>query len=314
MGLSNSHKSSGPVSDKSQWLSAFSDLPVHQKPPFIDIRCETDFERGHVAHSSNFPFSGEGGVGFRTNELPAVSGQPQLAIYGDQEQCNQVAEQLHRRGYPEPILLTKDDISNFPRAQGPSRALWSPATIVAEEMSRLLSHPIRTALDIGCGSGRDAAFLASIGFSVNAVDRDSKLTEKATKLWKRNQYHPLVPSPNSATGSVRTMTRTFGANLADDREFLRRHAAGVLVVVRFLRRGVLELLRHGVQPGGLVVYEHFLTGCERFGSPAKPSQMLRRGELGEIFGAAQKFTILRDEECTLGDGRPVVRFVAVKRV
>ncbi|CAN8063682.1 unnamed protein product [Agarophyton chilense] len=313
MGFPSSHNPEVPALSKSQWLSAFILLPVHMKPPFIDIRRKLDFEKTHVAHASSFPFSGEESIDSRLHELPAVSGQSRIAVFGDPDNSSVVSKKLERRGFPCPILLNEEDISSLPRAQGPSRALWSPATILIEELPRLHAHSMRTALDIGCGSGRDATFLAFAGFFVTAVDRDSKLTDKASKLCLRNQYHSLLPSPR-ANGKVITMTRTFGANLAEDRDFLRRHAAGLLIVVRFLRRGVLELLHEGVRSGGLVIYEHFLTGCERFGSPAKPSQMLRRGELREVFSPARNFTIIRDEECSLQDGRPVVRFVALKSV
>lgn len=86
-----------------------------------------------------------------------------------------------------------------------------------------------------------------------------------------------------------------------------------MVVVRFLRRGVLELLHEGVAEGGVVLYEHFLRGCESFGGPKKESQMLEMGELGRVFSEERGFVVLSDEEERLADGRPVVRFIAQRR-
>ncbi|PXF40065.1 hypothetical protein BWQ96_10226 [Gracilariopsis chorda] len=311
MGLRNSSDQRQNSWTKSQWITVFRDLPIERKPPLLDLRSETEFVRQHVAYASNFPFSEEFGVESRLNELPAVSTQPHIAVIVDWDRFYSISTQLKCRGYPTPIHLDEKDVRDLPKSSGPSRALWAPAPIVIEELPRFYANTSRTAIDIGCGSGRDAAFLAGAGFSVTAVDRDTNLINKATQFCMRNQYHPLLPSCHLG-GKVYPLVRTFGANLSEDRAFLRSHASGVMLVVRFLRRGVLDILHEGVLPGGIIVYEHFLTGCEKFGSPTKQSQMLRRGELREVFGEAHNFTVLRDEECTLDDGRPVVRFVALR--
>lgn len=311
MGIRGSNDQRQKSWTKSQWLSAFRDLPIERKPPLVDLRSAAEFVKQHVEHASNFPFGEEYGMESRLHELPAVSTQPQIAVIADWDKFSVVSTYLKCRGYPNPIKLDAADVGDLPQCSGPSRVLWAPAPVVIEELPRIYENPTRTAIDVGCGSGRDAAFLASAGLSVTAVDRDARLIEKVDKLWRGNQYHPLLPSCHH-DGEVHPLVHTFGANFSDDRVFLRSHAAGVMVVVRFLRRGVLEILHEGILPGGIIVYEHFLTGCERFGSPTKQSQMLRRGELREVFGDSHNFKVLRDEECTLDDGRPVVRFVAQK--
>lgn len=134
-----------------------------------------------------------------------------------------------------------------------------------------------------------------------AVERDGVLCAKAAALGRRE---------GRDGGMVSAETRTFGQDGGRDREWLREHAAMVLVVVRFLRRGVLEGLHEGVLRGGFVVYEHFLTGCEEFGGPRKKSQMLEMGELGRVFSAERGFRVIRDDAERLADGRPVARFVA----
>lgn len=192
-----------------------------------------------------------------------------------------------------------------------------------------------TVLDVGAGSGRDASWLAYQGFQVTAVDRDVHLVQKAVDLYNYKPYHRYIQhqynsndgdknsEPSNDTnsilgrgvyrsgGAVRGIMRTFGADLCADAQFLREHAASLLLVVRFLRQGVVQQLPHAVQPGGFVVYEHFLSGCERFSSgPRKPSQMLQRGELAHIFTAEKGFSVWLDEETSLADGRPMNRFVA----
>lgn len=211
-------------------------------------------------------------------------------------------------------------------ARPPSRALWRPSQgllAALPEITRVLTQtkpPGQAAtrwkaLDVGAGSGRDAAYLAHLGWDVVCCDRDASLVAKAVRLGNRSdQAHSDVSTPRVAdtAGCVTGVTRTLGAVLAEDAAWLRREASDLVVVVRFLRRGVLELLANGVRPSGLIFYEHFLVGCERFGGPVKRSQMLERSELATLFGPAKGFRILIDEESTLADGRPVIRFLAQK--
>ena len=146
------------------------------------------------------------------------------------------------------------------------------------------------------------------GISVTAVDRDESLLAKARQLHKTDYYNPAWWSANKAP--LVTVAHTFGCERGSDIAFLRKHAAQLVIVVRFLRRGVLEHLHEAVSRGGHIVYEHFLEGCERFGGPVKKSQMLKRGELQTVFSRERGFTVLRDSEERLSDGRPVVRFIA----
>lgn len=165
----------------------------------------------------------------------------------------------------------------------------------------------RTVLDVGSGAGRNAAFLAMAGFDVIAVDRDARLLDKTQALLENYSTHPCMPW-HVERGEVRCVQRTLGAHLQRDREWLQDNAADVVLVVRFLRRGVLQLLPGAVREGGVLLYEHFLMGCEKFGGPNKRAQMLERGELAAIF-APPLFRILLDEESTLSDGRPITRFI-----
>lgn len=184
-----------------------------------------------------------------------------------------------------------------------SRILWKPAPV-------LQTVPLgKSALDIGCGCGRDAKYLSVRGVDVVAVDRDSQLLSKLDKLRSTMYYYDVIPDK---VGTITTIHRTFGADRSADTQFLRSHASDLLLVVRFLRRGVLDLLYHAVLPGGYVAYEHFLVGAEHYGGPRKRSQLLEMGELRTVFSAERGFVVIRDERCLLEDGRPVVRFVAHK--
>ena len=54
----------------------------------------------------------------------------------------------------------------------------SPASPQPEEAARLLAGR-KTIVDVGCGTGRHAAFLASAGFSVTGIDSSAQMAEVA---------------------------------------------------------------------------------------------------------------------------------------
>jgi SAM-dependent methyltransferase len=255
----------------------------------------------------------------RLHELPPPEARTRTiaAVIADARGGDEAAAAaaLRLSGYRGVVCLTAADIGEhapglMAGAGGGelplSRALWSPSPTLRALLPTV--SPGASALDVGCGSGRDAAYLACHGWDVLAVDRDPGLVAKAELLGNRGDQGGFTAA-GVRRGRVRGSVRTLGADLREDEAWLRGNAADLLVVVRFLRRGVLELLPCAVKGAGFVVVEHFLTGCEAFGGPMKRSQMLDRGELGRLFGGAG-FVVHVEEEVKLADGRPVVRFLA----
>lgn len=121
-----------------------------------------------------------------------------------------------------------------------------------------LIRPGGATLDLACGGGRHARLLARLGFEVDAVDRDPA----------------LFPDP---PGGVRL--------LAADLEggpwpYPGRRFDGI-VVANYLHRPLLPLLVDSLEPGGVLVYETFARGNERFGKPSNPAFLLAPGELLE---------------------------------
>lgn len=288
-----------------EWVQSFSSC-ADNRPPLVDIRSPVAYSERHVDGATHFDgLHGPDGLLSRLNELPAPPVRLTLALLASTAaEAEEAVAGLQARGHSSPIVLTEAMLHALPFESGSnSRALWRPAPVLAAELPRVLTGigTELTALDIGSGSGRDSAFLAAEGFKVTAVDRDPVLLAKAARFGNREAR---------IGGRVRTELRTLGAHLSEDRDWLRKRKAGLLLVVRFLRRGVLELLHEGVRDGGFVVYEHFLRGCEKFGGPKKDSQMLEPGELRRVFSEGRGFKVLRDDEEKLSDGRPVVRFVA----
>lgn len=298
-----------------KWLHLFLSSAATGRPPLLDIRSVQQFMVCHVQFATHFEgLFGSDGLAERLNELPPPQFRSNIAVLGstiDEADC--AISFLSSKGYSSLTPLTFGIVNGvLPLQSGyVSRPLWEPSPIISEVLPQISSHiPQRTVLDIGAGSGRNAAWLKSRGFNIIAVDRDSKLIEKLIQLADRTSYQSWFLTTSSSSGTVRGITRTMGANLNEDLNFLTENAAGLLVVVRFLRRGVLDLLWRAVLPGGFVIYEHFLKGCEKYGGPKKASQMLEPNELGQVFSASRGFTVLQDIQTHLPDGRPISRFVA----
>ena len=63
-----------------------------------------------------------------------------------------------------------------------------------------------------------------------------------------------------------------------------RRFAGI-VVTNYLHRPLFAAIEGALADGGVLIYETFAAGNERYGRPARPAFLLRPGELLEIFAA-----------------------------
>ena len=114
-------------------------------------------------------------------------------------------------------------------------------------------------LDVAAGKGRHTQFFADRGHRVTALDRDvSALTPSDTIEVIQADLEDGSPWPLAG--------RRFGA----------------IVVTNYLHRPLFPVLFDSLQPGGILLYETFMEGNERFGKPARPEFLLKDGELLEL--------------------------------
>ena len=113
-------------------------------------------------------------------------------------------------------------------------------------------------LDLACGAGRHARFLVERGFAVDAVDRDTALFQDPPRKVRLLQAD-LEGAAWPYAGSL---------------------FAGI-VVANYLHRPLLPILVESLMPGGILIYETFALGNERFGKPSKPAFLLKPGDLLE---------------------------------
>ena len=87
-----------------------------------------------------------------------------------------------------------------------------------------------------------------------------------------------------------------------DRQF------AAVIVTNYLHRPLFPNILSALAPGGLLLYETFAAGNERFGRPRNPAYLLKRGEL--ISGILAGLTILAYEDVIIDEPSPA----AVQRV
>lgn len=147
-------------------------------------------------------------------------------------------------------------------------------------------------LDLASGRGRHARLMLLRGHPVVAVDRElSGLAD-------------LAGRPGFEAVS-------FDLERGGPWPFEGRFAG--VIVANYLHRPLLSAIVGAVGPGGVLLYETFAVGNERFGRPSNPDYLLRPGELLEA--VAGRLEVLAYENLAVEEPRPamVQRIAAVKR-
>jgi len=86
----------------------------------------------------------------------------------------------------------------------------------------------------------------------------------------------------------------------------------LVLVTNYLHRPILPDIVAAVGPGGLLLYEPFAQGNERFGKPSNPDFLLHPGELAAA--VAGQLKILAFEDLELGPPTPAaIQHIAARR-
>ncbi len=145
----------------------------------------------------------------------------------------------------------------------PHRAATAPSAWVRRFAG--LVPPGGSVLDLACGGGRHSRFFLERGCRVTALDRDV------------GGLADLGADP-----ALADRLEILEADLEDGSPFpLTGRSFDAVVVTRYLYRPILPDLLALLPSGGLLIYETFALGNERFGKPSNPDFLLRPGELLE---------------------------------
>jgi len=136
-----------------------------------------------------------------------------------------------------------------------------------------------SALDLACGLGGNALFLADSGLDTTAVDVSSVAVRSLEK-----REHKLIRAECDSASRF----------LAGDRLF------DVVVVSNFLERSLCERILQSIAPGGLLFYQTFVVDkVDPERGPANPSYLLQSNELLSLF--AGMHVLAFSDLATVGD-------------
>jgi SAM-dependent methyltransferase len=137
-------------------------------------------------------------------------------------------------------------------------------------------------LDVASGAGRHARFFAERNLAVVAVDRQGQSIPGVKFVQADLEDGSLWPFPGERFGAI--------------------------VVTNYLHRPLLPMLGASLAAGGVLIYETFMIGNERYGKPSNPNFLLRPGELLQSFA---ELTVLGFEQGTTGSA-VVQRMCAIR--
>jgi SAM-dependent methyltransferase len=140
-------------------------------------------------------------------------------------------------------------------------------------------------LDLACGGGRHARYLAGRGHPVEAVDHNETAL---TALAQENLSGLTTRCADLEGGPWPYNGETF---------------AGI-VVTHFLWRPLLPSLLATLDKGGILIYETFMIGNEQLGKPSNPTYLLRKDELRFI--VREHLDIIAFEQGEIRQPRPAV--------
>lgn len=146
--------------------------------------------------------------------------------------------------------------------------------------------PGGTVVDVACGSGRNLRLARSLGHPGVGIDLD--------------------------LSGVQDLREDRGATLiahdleADGWPLPGQHFAGV-IVTSYLWRALLPTIVDAVAPDGVLIYQTFAAGNERYGRPRRPEFLLEPGELLEA--CSGKLTVIAYRMATLSDPMRVVQSI-----
>lgn len=140
-----------------------------------------------------------------------------------------------------------------------SHTILPPSEWVLRHASRIPASG--EVLDLACGNGRHARWLAAQGWQVFAVDRDFE----------------AISGLQGIPGICAKVMDLEGEHWP----LAGRRFAGI-VVTNYLWRPRLPDLLTLLAPGGVLIYETFMLGNEAYGKPSRADFLLQPGELKAV--------------------------------
>jgi tellurite methyltransferase len=270
----------------------------------LDIRPADAFERGHLTGAAPHPLSGDHGPAAFEADLPSIflppREEPLLVVGATAERAATVAAHLEARGRAPvtSLALTPEEWDSLPDAmleKGPSRAhLWAAPRWLTDHADLLPPPAAGPVLDLACGSGRAAVWLAERGYRVTGLD-----------------WQPEALALGRRLAASRGTLCTFEAVDLREPDALAPGPWSIVLNFRFLERELLKRLPNLTRPGGVVMLRTFREAPGYQGHP-RPRFRLRPWELTAAFPRGVWETLAHEQGFD-PDSRPAAGIVARRR-
>lgn len=139
----------------------------------------------------------------------------------------------------------------------------TPAQLLVEHSSLFKTETPLKVLDLACGSGRNGLYLTSFGHQLTFIDKDiSSLKQNLSEGEPHTCYQWDLETENSPQ--------------------LPSNSFDIVLVFNYLYRPILEQIKASLKPGGILIYETFITQQATIGRPRNPSFLLKSDELTQL--------------------------------
>ncbi|GAB5585535.1 hypothetical protein Unana1_00435 [Umbelopsis nana] len=238
--------------------------------------------------------------------------------------------------------------------------MFSPCSILEQSIGSIeeellksrnpsASHEAFSCLDIGCGSGRDLAWLlsristtgsplwqaAAVDASDGAVKRTRALCDDMglskqllgsinAKILANGQWK-LVEKGNPGLTTVNPKKKSqfmpghptenfFSQIVQRDVNSCIPQQYDLIITIRFLVRSLLPQIPLLLKPGGYMILSHFVEHDQYTYDQPRLDHRLQVNELANLYGAMPGMTIIVDEIEEVEDGRPVNSVIVRKEL
>jgi tellurite methyltransferase len=158
--------------------------------------------------------------------------------------------------------MSSDDKTRWDSQHGVSSGAGQPSGFLRQVLENDAWHISGgLALDVATGKGRNAIFLAEMGFSVVGIDISTIALEEARRRTAKNSLE------------IRW-------HLADlEQTELPSAAYNLIVNVNYLQRSLIHQIQRALKPQGHVIFETYLIDQQAIGHPKNPAYLLNHNEL-----------------------------------
>ena len=164
-----------------------------------------------------------------------------------------------------------------------------PSPFLVENIDLL---PKGRALDLAMGGGRNAVYLAKIGYEAEGIDISREAVDAALELARESGVH------------LKARIQDLEGNVHFD-----EGAYDVIICFNYLHHPLIPKMKEALRTGGMIIYASYIVDQARFGRPRNPDHLLKRNELLHMF---REFRCLRYREGIIENRKALAGIVAEK--